>query len=86
MGWSSASAHTARISVIAGNDGGSLANMTNAIARQDGAVANLKIVNRQQDFMEALIDIDVRDTGHLSKVIAGLRGAGGIKSVERAKG
>ena len=78
--------HTARISVIAGNETAALANLTNAIARQDGSVANLKIVNRQQDFMEALIDIDVRDTAHLSKVIAGLRGAGGVKSVERAKG
>ncbi|MSO99756.1 MAG: bifunctional (p)ppGpp synthetase/guanosine-3',5'-bis(diphosphate) 3'-pyrophosphohydrolase [Acetobacteraceae bacterium] len=77
--------HTARISVIAGNDNAALANMTNAIARQEGSVANLKIVNRQQDFMETLIDIDVRDTTHLSKVIAGLRGAGGIKSVERTK-
>ena len=77
--------HTARVSVIAGNDTDALANMTNAIARQDGSVANLKIINRQQDFMETLIDIDVRDTVHLSKVIAGLRGAGGIKSVERTK-
>ena len=77
--------HTARVSVIAGNDTDALANMTNAIARQEGSVANLKIVNRQQDFMETLIDIDVRDTVHLSKVIAGLRGAGGIKSVERTK-
>ena len=78
--------HTARVSVIAGNESAVLASMTNAIARQDGAVANLKIVNRQQDFMEALIDVDVRDTTHLSKVIAGLRGAGGVKAVERAKG
>jgi guanosine-3',5'-bis(diphosphate) 3'-pyrophosphohydrolase len=76
--------HTARISVISDNETSALANMTNAIARQEGSVANLKIVNRQQDFMEALIDVDVRDTGHLSKVIAGLRGAGGIKAVERA--
>jgi GTP pyrophosphokinase len=76
--------HTARISVISDNETNALANMTNAIARQDGSVANLKIVNRQQDFMEALIDVDVRDTSHLAKVIAGLRGAGGIKAVERA--
>ncbi len=76
--------HTARVSVISDNETGALANMTNAIARQEGAVANLKIVNRQQDFMETLIDVDVRDTAHLSKVIAGLRGAGGIKAVERA--
>jgi guanosine-3',5'-bis(diphosphate) 3'-pyrophosphohydrolase len=76
--------HTARISVISDNENGALASMTNAIARQEGSVANLKIVNRQQDFMETLIDVDVRDTAHLFKVIAGLRGAGGIKAVERA--
>jgi len=77
--------HTARISVIAANDQAALANLTNAVAKQDGAIANLKIVNRQQDFMEALVDVDVRDVTHLSKVIAGLRGAAGIKGVERAK-
>jgi GTP pyrophosphokinase len=77
--------HTARISVISDNEGPALANLTNAIAKQDGAIANLKIVNRQQDFMEALVDVEVRDVSHLTKVIAGLRGVSGIKSVERAK-
>jgi GTP pyrophosphokinase len=77
--------HTARISVISGNEPAALANLANAIAKQEGAIANLKIVNRQQDFMEALVDVDVRDVTHLSKVIAGLRGVNGIKGVERAK-
>jgi guanosine-3',5'-bis(diphosphate) 3'-pyrophosphohydrolase len=79
-------AHTARISVVSGNDPGALAIVTNAIAKQDGAIANLKIVNRQSDFMETLVDVDVRDIAHLAKVLAGLRGASGIQSVERAKG
>jgi GTP pyrophosphokinase len=43
----------------------------------------LKIVNRQADFIEALVDVDVRDVAHLSKVIAGLRGAIGVRGVER---
>ncbi|HEY1933995.1 MAG TPA: bifunctional (p)ppGpp synthetase/guanosine-3',5'-bis(diphosphate) 3'-pyrophosphohydrolase [Acetobacteraceae bacterium] len=77
--------HTARISVISGNDASTLANLTNAIAKQDGAVANLKILSRHEDFMESLVDVEVRDVTHLSKVIAGLRGASGIKGVERAK-
>ncbi|HUB46745.1 MAG TPA: ACT domain-containing protein, partial [Acetobacteraceae bacterium] len=77
--------HTARISVISGNEDTALANLANAIAKQEGAIANLKIVNRQQDFMEALVDVEVRDVSHLSKVIAGLRGVNGIKGVERAK-
>ena len=79
-------AHTARVSIVTGNDPGALAILTNAIAKQDGASANLKIVNRQSDFMETLVDVDVRDIAHLAKVLAGLRGASGVQSVERAKG
>ncbi len=79
-------AHTARVSIVTGNDPGALAILTNAIAKQDGAIANLKIVNRQSDFMETLVDVDVRDIAHLAKVLAGLRGASGVQSVERAKG
>ncbi|MEI7713380.1 MAG: bifunctional (p)ppGpp synthetase/guanosine-3',5'-bis(diphosphate) 3'-pyrophosphohydrolase [Rhodospirillales bacterium] len=79
-------AHTARIAIVTGNDQSALAVVTNAIAKQDGAISNLKIVNRQPDFMETLVDVDVRDIAHLAKVLAGLRGANGIQSVERAKG
>ena len=78
-------AHTARISVVTGNEPSTLANLANAIAKQEGSVSNLKIVSRQEDFLEALVDVDVRDITHLSKVIAGLRGAAGVKNVERAK-
>jgi GTP pyrophosphokinase len=81
-----AGTYTGRISVIAANEPNALANLTNAIVKHDGALMNLKIVNRQQDFFEVLVDVDVRDIRHLSTVIAGLRGASGITQVERAKG
>jgi GTP pyrophosphokinase len=81
-----AEGHTGRISVIAHNEANALANVANAIAKQDGAVSNLKIVNRQADFFEMLVDVEVRDLRHLSNVIAGLRAASGIHSVERARG
>ena len=67
--------HTGRISVIADNGPARSPTITNAIAKQDGAVANLRIVNRQADFFEILVDVEVRDLGHLSRVIAGLRAA-----------
>jgi GTP pyrophosphokinase len=76
---------TGRISVIASNSPSALATLTNAIAKQDGAIANLKIVHRQQDFFEVIVDVEVRDVRHLGQVIAGLRGAAGIAQVERAK-
>jgi GTP diphosphokinase / guanosine-3',5'-bis(diphosphate) 3'-diphosphatase len=83
-GGDKASGHTARISVIANNEPSTLADIANAVAKQDANIANLKIVNRQQDFMEALVDVDVRDIAHLSRVIVGLRGMKAIKTVERA--
>ncbi len=78
--------HTGRVTVIAANDGNALANLTNAIAKQEGNIANLKIVNRQQDFMEVLVDVDVRDVRHLSTLIAALRATSGVTQVERARG
>ena len=77
--------HVGRISAIAVNEPSVLATLTNAVSRHEGSVVNLKIVNRQLDFMEVLVDVEVRDLRHLSSVIAGLRSAGGITQVERAR-
>ena len=82
---SSTETHVGRISVIAANEPSVLATLTNTASRHEGSVVNLKIVNRQLDFMEILVDVEVRDLRHLSSVIAGLRSAGGITQVERAK-
>ena len=77
--------HTGRISVFAAQEPGMLANVTNAVSKQEGSITNLKIVNKQQDFQEILLDVEVRDLRHLSNVIAGLRAAHGVTQVERAR-
>ena len=74
-----------RIGVICANQDGALATLVNAVSKHEGSVSNLKITNRQQDFMEVLVDVEVRDVRHLSVVIAGLRVASGVTQVERAK-
>ena len=78
--------HTGRISAVAANSPGALAALTNAVSKQDGSITNLKVTSRQQDFFEVLLDVEVRDTRHLATVIAGLRAAGGVMQVERARG
>jgi GTP pyrophosphokinase len=78
--------HTGRISVIADNEPRSIANVTNAISKQDGDIVNLRIVNRQADFFEMLVDVEVRDLRQLTNVIASLRAASGVHQVERARG
>ncbi|WP_220789606.1 RelA/SpoT family protein [Gluconacetobacter johannae] len=78
--------HVGRLTVVAANEPSVLATLTNTASKHDGTVVNLRIVNRQLDFMEILADIEVRDLRHLSSVIASLRAANGIVQVERAKG
>jgi GTP pyrophosphokinase len=78
--------HTGRISVVADNAPAALATITNAVSKHDGALASLRTINRQADFFEVLVDVEVRDVRHLSTVIAGLRAASGIRQVERARG
>jgi len=82
----SGTGHTARVSVIAANEPSAVADVANAVSKYDASVAALKTANRQQDFMEILVDVDVRDLAHLAKVIAGLRALSIVKGVERAKG
>ena len=78
--------HTGRISAIANNTPVMLATLANAVAKHEGVVLNLKVTNRQQDFFEVLVDVEVRDLRHLNTVIAGIRAAGGVTQVERARG
>ncbi len=77
--------HIGRISVITGSEPAAMNNLLNAIVKQDGKVVTLHTVNRQQDFCEFLVDVEVRDLRHLSHVIAGLRAIQGISEVERAR-
>jgi GTP diphosphokinase / guanosine-3',5'-bis(diphosphate) 3'-diphosphatase len=78
--------HTGRVTVIAANEPTALADITNAVTKQDGAIASLRVVSRGADFFEALIDVEVRDLNHLVRVIASLRATSSVHQVERAKG
>ena len=88
IGWESeapGTVHTGRVSVIAAHEAGTLANISNAVSKHDGSINNLKIVNKQLDFQEILLDVEVRDLRHLHNIIAALRAAHGVTQVERAK-
>ena len=78
--------HMARIDLVTGNERGALSAVTDAIARQDGAIENLRIVHRGPDFTELTVDVEVKDTRHLSGIIASLRALTGVAQAERAKG
>jgi GTP pyrophosphokinase len=78
-------AHVGRIAIATANEPDALSALTNVISKHNGAIASLKIVNRTQDFFDMLVDVEVRDLGHLAEIIAALRASSGVATVERAR-
>lgn len=88
VGWekeSLAGIHIGRLKVIMSHEAGSLASISNAIAKDLGNISNLKIVNRSSDFFEMLVDVEVRGARHLTNIISSLRAVPCVHSVERYK-
>ena len=78
--------HVARVNVTVVNSPGTLGDLSTLIAKNGGNISNLKIVDRQLDFFDMLIDIEVKDVKHLADIIAALRASTAVNTVERARG
>ncbi|MBM3507913.1 MAG: bifunctional (p)ppGpp synthetase/guanosine-3',5'-bis(diphosphate) 3'-pyrophosphohydrolase [Alphaproteobacteria bacterium] len=78
--------HTARIRTVLANVPGSLATLCSVIARNNGNISNLTITDRNPEFFEMRVDVEVRDLKHLTNIIAALRIDPAIASVERLRG
>ncbi|HIJ37797.1 MAG TPA: bifunctional (p)ppGpp synthetase/guanosine-3',5'-bis(diphosphate) 3'-pyrophosphohydrolase [Rhodospirillaceae bacterium] len=89
LSWGNASdehdLHVGRIFLVVANEEGSLGNISIVITKNLGNISNLKITNRNSDFYEIIVDIEVRNVKHLTNIIAALRASPIISSVERAK-
>jgi GTP pyrophosphokinase len=75
-----------RLAVVVHNEPGSMGSLCTVIGQNRGNISNLKIVNRQMDFFELLVDIQVDNVRHLTNIIAALRATPAITSVDRARG
>jgi GTP pyrophosphokinase len=85
LGPTSRQAHVGRLHMIVANQRGTLGTMSTIIAQNLGNIHNLKFTNRSADFYEMLVDIEVADIKHLTNIIAALRAAPEVSSVERMK-
>lgn len=77
--------YIARIKIVGENDNSLLATITNRIVQYDGSLMNLKIMHRHLDFIEILLDVEVKDVEHLNRIITGLQMVTGIIHVERSQ-
>jgi len=77
--------YVGRITLMVSNESETLGELTTVIAKNMGYVSNLRIANRAGEFCEVIVDVEVRDVKHLTNIIAALRAAPAISSVERAR-
>lgn len=75
--------YVGRLKAVLSHEAGSLGTLANTIAKDNGNINNLKIINRSADFFEILLDVEVKDIKHLSGLMASLRSKSCIYSVER---
>ncbi|MCB1487286.1 MAG: bifunctional (p)ppGpp synthetase/guanosine-3',5'-bis(diphosphate) 3'-pyrophosphohydrolase, partial [Bauldia sp.] len=73
----------ARIEVTAMNEPGTLAQIAQVIADNDGNISNVRMTKSAPDFSVMLIDLEVFDMKHLSRVIAQLRARPVVSTVNR---
>ena len=85
VGDESAAAYTGRLKITVANQPGSLSSLSTVIARHEGNISNLRIVNRSMDFFDMVIDVEVSDVKHLANITAALRATPAINAVERAR-
>ena len=89
VGWDAVgdgeAAYTGRLKITVANQPGSLSSLSTVIARHEGNISNLRIVNRSMDFFDMVIDVEVSDVKHLADITAALRATPAINAVERAR-
>ena len=76
----------AQIVVQSVNEPGSLAQVAQVIAENDGNIDNIHMSRQSPDFTTITIDLEVYDLKHLTAIIAQLRAKPVVASVARVNG
>jgi (p)ppGpp synthase/HD superfamily hydrolase len=76
----------ARLAVQSVNEPGSLAQITQVIAENDGNIDNHPMARRAPDFSDVTFDLEVYDLMHLTAILAQLRAKAMVAKAERVNG
>ncbi|WP_156441700.1 RelA/SpoT family protein, partial [Sphingomonas sp. CCH16-B10] len=74
----------ARINVTLKNEPGALGTVATIIGQHKANILGLRMDNRDTTFHTNTIDVEVRDSTHLMRLIAGLRAVDAVSEVERS--
>jgi guanosine-3',5'-bis(diphosphate) 3'-pyrophosphohydrolase len=75
---------TARLNVIVRNEPGSLGTMAGILGGHKANILNLRLDARDNSFHTFLVDLEVHDLHHLTRILAALRAADAVIQAERA--
>ncbi|WP_221792089.1 RelA/SpoT family protein [Aquisediminimonas sediminicola] len=73
----------ARVTVTVKNEPGSLGVMAGIFGTHGANILNLNLANRDRAFHEFIVDLEVTDLAHLTRIIAALRAADAVVLAER---
>jgi (p)ppGpp synthase/HD superfamily hydrolase len=74
---------TARLHIVARNQPGALAVVAGIFGANEANILNLKMENRDASFHTFVVDLEVRDLYHLTRILAALRAADAVAQAER---
>lgn len=75
-----------RLQVVMVDQQGALASLTTTIHTHQGNIIDVEIIDRSDEFVEVLVDVDVGSTQNLASLIAALRMANFVRTVETLAG
>jgi len=74
-----------RLQLVLRHEPGSLATMTSILAAHGANIVNIHLRHRDRQFHTFTVDLEVDNLAHLTNILAALRAAQGITSVDRMK-
>jgi RelA/SpoT family (p)ppGpp synthetase len=83
LAWGEGSGGAARLAVVLQDVPGALGTMAGILGAKHANIVNLHLVHRDGSFQTFHLDIEVHDLAHLHAIIAALREADTVSSVER---
>ena len=86
LAWSPESdSAVARLVVVLRHEPGSLATLTSILAGHGANIVNIHLRHRDRQFHTFGVDVEVDNLAHLTNILAALRAADGIASIDRMK-
>ncbi|MEM8771265.1 MAG: bifunctional (p)ppGpp synthetase/guanosine-3',5'-bis(diphosphate) 3'-pyrophosphohydrolase [Pseudomonadota bacterium] len=74
----------AQVTITVRNGVGVLSEVASIIARYGVSIASIRLLNRSQEFLDMVMDVEVKDAKQLSQMLAGVRAAPSVISAERS--